>query len=78
MNLRDKPSSRSALLLLPILSALSACAHVSTQPPATNSYCAVAKPIFYDSRVDSPRTVEQVETHNSVWACLCDNDCPKP
>jgi hypothetical protein len=63
---------------LTTLSVTSACAHVSTPPPATNSYCAIAKPIFYDSRVDSARTVKQVEEHNSVWACLCDSDCPAP
>jgi len=67
---------RSTLLGLTILSVTSACAHGSTPPPVTNSYCAVAKPIFYDSRADSPRTVSQIEVHNSVWACLCDADCP--
>jgi hypothetical protein len=61
---------------LTILSATSACAHVSTTPPATNSYCAVAKPIFYDSRLDSPSTVAQIEAHNSTWVCLCEDDCP--
>lgn len=68
---------RNTLLGLTILSATSGCATVSTTPPAANSYCAVAKPIRYDSRVDRPATVAQIEAHNSVWACLCEQDCPK-
>jgi len=63
------------LLLLPTLSVISACAHVSTPPPA-NSYCAVAKPIRYNSKIDSPKTVAQIEAHNSAWVCLCEADCP--
>lgn len=78
MKFRDKSSWRSAPPLLTTLLALSACAHVSTPPPASNSYCAIAKPITYDSRVDRPETVAQIETHNSVWACLCEQDCPQP
>lgn len=66
---------RSMLLGLTIMTATSGCAHVSTTPPA-NSYCAIAKPIRYDSRIDRPATVAQIEEHNSTWACLCDQDCP--
>ena len=65
------------LLGLTILTATSGCAHVSTTPPAADTYCAVAKPIRYDSRIDRPATVAQIEAHNSVWACLCEQDCPK-
>lgn len=68
-------SNWARLLLLPTLSVISACAHVSTTPPA-NSYCAVAKPIHYNSKIDSPKTVAQVEAHNSTWVCLCEADCP--
>jgi hypothetical protein len=64
-------------LMLSILPALSACAHGSTPPPAVNSYCAIAKPIYYDTRADSANTVKQIEGHNSVWVCLCEQDCPK-
>lgn len=67
---------RSTLLGLTILSVTSGCAHVSTTPRATNSYCTIAEPIRYDSRVDRPATVAQIEKHNSVWACLCEQDCP--
>lgn len=64
------------LLGLMILSATSGCVHVSTTPPAADTYCAIAKPIRYDSRIDRPATVAQIEEHNSIWACLCEQDCP--
>lgn len=67
---------RSTLLGLTILCVTSACATVSTTPPAVSPYCAVAHPIRYDSRIDRPETVRQIEAHNSVWACLCEQDCP--
>ena len=57
------------------LSALSGCATVSTAP--VNSYCAIAKPISYDAAKDTAETVKEVETHNSVFVCLCEQDCPK-
>lgn len=67
------------LSLLLILSVMSGCAHVSTAPPVANSYCAIAKPITYDSKADSLETIKQIEDHNSVWVCLCGTppDCPK-
>jgi hypothetical protein len=58
-----------------ILSALSGCATVSTVP--VNSYCAIAKPISYDAAQDTTETVKEVEIHNSVFVCLCEQDCPK-
>jgi len=58
-----------------ILSATSGCATVSTAP--VNSYCAIAKPISYDATKDTVETVKEVETHNSVFVCLCEQDCPK-
>lgn len=57
-----------------ILSATSGCVTASTVP--VSSYCTIAVPIRYDSTYDTPETVEQVETHNSTWACVCDADCP--
>lgn len=67
----------STLLGLMILSATSGCAHVSTTQPAINSYCAIAQPMRYNSRLDSPATVAQIEAHNSTWVCLCEDDCPE-
>ena len=58
-----------------ILSVTSGCATVSTAP--VNSYCAIAKPISYDATQDTAETVKEVEIHNSVFVCLCEQDCPK-
>ena len=71
--------SMSALLLIPTMT--SACALGLTPPqpiPAAGSYCAVAKPIFYNSKIDSKGTVDQIEAHNRTYVCVCENDCPKP
>ena len=68
---------RNTLLGLTILSATSGCAHVSTTQPAINSYCPIAQPMRYNSKLDSPATVAQIEAHNSTWVCLCENDCPE-
>lgn len=70
--------STSLLLLIPITT--SACALGLTPPqpiPAAGSFCAIAKPIFYDSKADRPATVEQIEAHNRRFTCLCEGDCPK-
>lgn len=56
------------------LSVMSGCATVSTAP--VNSYCAIARPLGYDSKVDTAETVKAIEAHNSQWACLCEADCP--
>ena len=61
-----------------ILSVTSACATALIDPAPINSYCTVARPISYDSVKDTPETVKQIEDHNSRWACVCENDCPKP
>ena len=63
------------LLLFPTLFVMSGCATVSTVP--VNSYCAIAKPISYDATQDTAETVKEVEIHNSVFVCLCEQDCPK-
>ena len=61
-----------------ILSVTSGCAIGLTDPVPLNSYCAITKPISYDSTGDTPQTIAQVEEHNSRWACICENDCPQP
>jgi len=63
------------LLLLTILSATSGCVTGSTA--LVGDYCRIAKPISYDSRADTAETVKEIESHNSKWACVCDNDCPR-
>lgn len=78
MKFSAKSISRSTLPLLLILSMTSACVHDLTPPIASNSFCAIAKPIFYDSRADSANTVAQIEAHNRTVVCLCEDDCPKP
>lgn len=62
------------LSLLLILFATSGCATALIAP--VNSYCAIARPIGYDGRADTPATVAAVEAHNSQWACVCEKDCP--
>jgi len=64
------------LWLLPILCVTSACVTGSTAPVVVSDYCRIAKPIGYDSKVDSAETVKAVEAHNWSWACVCDKDCP--
>lgn len=78
MKYNGKWSWQNKLPLLLIPAMTSACVHGSMPPPATNSFCAIAKPIFYDSRADSADTVKQIEAHNRTVVCLCENDCPKP
>ena len=60
-----------------ILSATSGCVTDLTEAVPTNSYCAIAKPITYDAKQDTPETVAEVELHNGVFTCLCEQDCPK-
>ena len=64
------------LWTLLILCATSGCATGSTAPLVVSDYCRIAKPIGYDSRVDSAETMKAVEAHNSKWVCLCESDCP--
>ena len=63
----------SLCLILPVMSG---CATVSTAPAPVNSYCAIARPIGYDTVKDTPETVAAIEIHNSQWVCLCEQDCP--
>ena len=62
-------------LLFLILCVMNGCAAGLTAP--VNSYCAIAKPITYDAKQDTPETISEVELHNSVFVCLCEDDCPK-
>lgn len=64
-------------LILLILFALNGCATDLTGAVPVNSYCVIAKPISYDATRDTPETVKEVETHNSVFVCVCEQDCPK-
>lgn len=68
------PRLRS-LLMLTTLFVLTGCVTGSTA--LVSDYCRIAKPISYDSKADSTETVKAIETHNSQWACVCDNDCPR-
>ena len=77
MKCKGKLSWRNMSLLLLTLSMTSACVHGSTPPLVINNYCKIAEPIYYDSKVDSPGTVKQIETHNRKFVCLCEGDCPK-
>jgi hypothetical protein len=60
-----------------MLSVLSACASVSTPRTATSDYCLIARPITYNSKLDSAPTVGQIEAYDSQWVCVCEGDCPK-
>lgn len=61
--------------MLTTLLVLTGCVTGSTA--LVSDYCRIAKPISYDSKADSAETVKTIETHNSQWACVCDNDCPR-
>lgn len=75
--MRMSPALPKPLLLLTLL-ALSGCATGLMKPRvAVGDYCRIAKPITYNSKLDSMKTVAQIETHNSVWVCVCQGDCPK-
>ena len=71
-------SSKLKLLLPPLtLFATSGCATVSTAPATVSEYCRIAQPIGYDSEKDTPETVADIERHNSIFACICEADCPQ-
>lgn len=63
------------LWTLTTLLVLTGCVTGSTA--IVGDYCRIAKPIGYDSKVDSPETVRDIEAHNSKWVCVCENDCPE-
>ncbi len=74
MTYSGKSTWARRLSLCLTLSALSGCATVSTVP--VNSYCAIARPLGYDTAKDTAETVAAIERHNSQWVCLCERDCP--
>lgn len=53
---------------------LNGCVHDLTGPVPTDSFCKIAQPINYDSKRDTPETVQQVEAHNLRWLRLCEKD----
>jgi hypothetical protein len=57
---------------------MTACGNASTAPAVVSDYCAIAKPISYDTTRDSPETVAEIEAANSKYVCVCEHDCPKP
>jgi hypothetical protein len=63
------------LWTLTTLLALTGCVTGSTA--LVGDYCRIAKPIGYDSKADTAETVKAIEAHNSQWACVCENDCPR-
>ena len=77
MNLTGRLSWAMPLSALLILSATSGCGIASTAPAVVSDYCAIAKPVSYDSLRDTAETVAQIERENSKWACVCERDCPK-
>jgi hypothetical protein len=49
----------------------------TTDPVPLSNYCALTKPITYDTTKDTPETVAEIEAHNSRYECVCNHDCPK-
>ena len=76
MSHRSRSNWVRPLSLCLILSAMSGCVTASTGHVPVSSYCAIAKPLFYDGTKDTAETVRQVEDHNSQYVCICENDCP--
>ena len=68
-------------LILPflplILFGTSGCVTDSTVR-VVSDYCQIASPISYDRTRDTAETIAEVETHNSKWVCVCEQDCPDP
>lgn len=70
-------SPRQKWLTLALMSvAMSGCVAGSTDPLVLSDYCSIAKPISYNSKIDSAATIQEIELHNSRWVCLCEKDCP--
>ena len=59
-----------------MLSGLSGCVTGSTAPAVVRDYCELVYPITYDAEHDTAPTVKEIEKHNSVYVCICENDCP--
>lgn len=74
MRLMNKSNKLNRLLLIPLLMSLSGCVHGSTGLVPIDGFCKVAQPISYDSKRDTPETVQQVEAHNLKWLRLCEKE----
>lgn len=57
-----------------ILLGMSGC--VTDSIAVVGDYCRIARPISYSTQLDTAETVKEIETHNSQWVCVCENDCP--
>ncbi len=77
MKLSNKLLLAKLLIMSLILCGLTACDLNMTDPVPLSNYCALTKPITYDSTKDTPETVAEIEAHNSRFECVCNHDCPK-
>lgn len=68
--------TRSApMCALLFLLSLSGCATTTgssgpTSPPVVDSFCALAKPIYWSAK-DTDETIAQAKEHNAVWKSRC-------
>ena len=66
------------LMPVPILLLSSACALVGIEPAETPrpqaDFCTLYEPVSYDSELDTPETVAQVEPNNARWLVVCDTN----
>jgi len=63
---------------VPILLLSSACALVGIEPvpveplPPKADFCTLYEPVSYDSELDTPETVAQIEPNNARWLAVCE------
>lgn len=50
---------------------LNGCKSSSTEP-ARIDFCAVYEPVLFDTRKDSPETINAIMQNNIIWAKFCD------
>ncbi len=77
MKLSNRLLLAKLLITFLILIGLTACVPNTTDPVPLSNYCALTKPITYDTTKDTPETVAEIEAHNSRYECVCNHDCPK-
>jgi len=70
------PPATAMILIIGL--GLSACATASAPiaSPEGDPFCQHDGPIFYDSSAVTAGTAEQIDRHNRVWVCMCEDDCP--
>ena len=74
---RATPRRLSSILPLGLmLIGLTACA-TDSATPSTDPFCVQDGPIYFDQSAVSDSTAAQIDRHNGVWVCLCENDCPE-